>query len=278
MKNIQFTGNAMGIVIREMVRRAMVFIYNQRYEFDINNKTAYDGMSEDFFTNIDTGAQEIYENLIGECFPEVGIIGEENSLNTKSGDVYFTIDPIDGTKAYIRRQSHGVSTMVALVSGGKIISAYIGDIFTKEIYGYDPYSENVYRISDFSFFDKIDFIDKPLIKQPLLLRDHITLQEKSMCAIKNNFKKVLIEGGSVGVWIARLWKREVAAVVLEPNYSTPWDSNPVIGISQKLGYSFYKPTDAGWWQEYIPGEVSAVSFRNHSLLIMHPKDFKKLKK
>ena len=49
---------------------------------------------------------------------------------------YITVDPLDGTKAFIRRQSHGVGTMVAMVEEGQVVSAYVGDVNTQEIYGF----------------------------------------------------------------------------------------------------------------------------------------------
>ena len=62
---------------------------------------------------------------------------------------FFTVDPLDGTKAFVRRQSHGVGTMVALVEQGRVVSAYVGDINTQEIYGYRPGSRAVHRITEY---------------------------------------------------------------------------------------------------------------------------------
>ena len=73
---------------------------------------------DDVFTSADKLAQESYVKSLRECFPDIGIIGEEESLSIpakKGRRAFFTIDPIDGTKAYIRRQSHGIGSMVSLV-------------------------------------------------------------------------------------------------------------------------------------------------------------------
>ena len=50
------------------------------------------------------------------------------------------------TMAFVRRQSHGVGTMV---EQGRVVSAYVGDINTQEIYGYRPGSRAVHRITEY---------------------------------------------------------------------------------------------------------------------------------
>ena len=59
-------------------------------------------------------------------------------------------------------------------------------------------------------------------------------------------KSYEVEGGSIGIWLARLWKREVGAALLLPGVETPWDTAPIFGISKTLGYRFYRPAAAGW--------------------------------
>ena len=35
---------------------------------------------------------------------------------------------------FIRRQYHGIGTMVALVEAGRVVAAYVGDVNTQEIW------------------------------------------------------------------------------------------------------------------------------------------------
>jgi hypothetical protein len=81
------------------------------------------------------------------------------------------------------------------------------------------------------------------------------------------FKKWEIQGGSIGIWMARLWKRELGAALLLANTETPWDSAPVIGISQALGYGFYRYAE-GKWQRYEPRLSKTVYRREHDLLVV----------
>jgi hypothetical protein len=49
------------------------------------------------------------------------------------------------------------------------------------------------------------------------------------------FKDVEVTSGSIGIIAARIWKQEVAMVVLGPGYNTPWDVTPIIGMNRQLG-------------------------------------------
>src|SRR5690606_40965131 len=108
-------GHIISIVMREAVRRAMQAIDRHRFVAEATEKTAYDGISADIFTQADVEAQEIIVNMLRECFPKFGIIGEEAGLNDfKPNRPFFTVDPLDGTRAFLRNQSHGIGTMISL--------------------------------------------------------------------------------------------------------------------------------------------------------------------
>lgn len=276
-KNMKLTPSAVGMLIKEMVRRAIVFVRNERMAFELTRKESYSGNMDDVFTSADTGAQKLYVKSIEECFPGVGIIGEEGNLiqGISKDNYYFTLDPVDGTKAFVRKQSHGISTMIALVFGDDVVSAYIGDINSNEIYGYRPDSQKVHRITEYNVAEELTYLDQPLTEQAILLRDSKDSYSKSAQDIIPKFKKALVDGASIGTWMARLWKREVAAVIISPSHETPWDSTPIWGISKKLGYIFLRPSTDGW-VEYKPELVTEVTMRNHEVLVIHPNDYNKI--
>ncbi len=209
-----------------------------------------------------------------ECFPDCGVIGEENSLMLKPKNgcrAYFTVDPIDGTRAYIRRQSHGIATMVGMVLDRQVISAYIGDICADEVYGYRPGSKHVHRITRLDTFDELLAPEvRPVGEVFVLLRDPIEKYGPLSKKTLPHFKNYEVMGSSIGTWMARLWKREIGAALLPPGAETPWDSTPVIGISRKLGYVFMRPdaNDLGW-VEYEPELPTVVAARDHDTLIVH---------
>lgn len=271
-------GHAVGRILKEAVRRATVAIRNERLMFEAHTKKGYSGSMDDVFTSADTKAQEIYLRTFRECFPLCGVIGEENSLiiKPKKGcSVYFTVDPLDGTKAYIRRQSDGVGTMVAMVHKGKVISAYVGDINTEEVYGYRPGSKKVHRITRLDTFENLsDNGQGDLSKTYALLRDPTDQYSKDTSAILNRFKNYEVAGSSIGIWMAKLWKGEVGALFLKPGWETPWDSTPIIGISLKLGYVFLKPTTKGSWKKYSPIIPTEKYRREHDTMVVHKEDLK----
>src|SRR3989344_3636793 len=263
-----------GRVLKEAVRRATVVIRNERFVFEAHTKESYSGTMDDVFTSADIKAQEIYLRTFQECFPLCGVVAEEESLTIPSRDgctAYFTVDSLDGTKAYVRRQSHGVGTMVALVQDGVVISAFIGDTNTEEMYGYRPGSTKVHRITRLDTFEVLDPNKAADLKSRyMLLRNPPNYYSKAAQKLLPKFKNYEVMGGSIGVWMARLWKGEVGAVLINKGWETPWNSTPVIGISQKLGYVFLRPSIDGLsWKEYQPTIATNKYYREHDILVIH---------
>lgn len=273
-------GHIVGRVVKESVRRAMVIAKLERDVFESHTKADYSGkMGKDVFTSADTKAQAIYVRMIEECFPNAGIIGEEKVPGTdiplfvppKNGcRAYFTLDPIDGTRAYIRRQSHGIASMIALVLDGVVVSAYVGDIMANEVIGYRPESDHVFRISG------LDHSEKLLPPEPtdlselyVMLRDPPHWYTEHTRTLLPSFKNYEIMGSSIGTWMARLWKREVGAMLMSDGNETPWDSTPIIGITRKLGYVFMRPKEGPGWEVYEPELPTTVTMRPHDTLIVH---------
>lgn len=273
MLPIMLTGSALGILLKEMVRRAMVEIRNQRFSFEATAKLGYSGTMDDVFTTADTNAQAIFERIIKETLPGVGLIGEEglNIPCTIPGhDIYITIDPLDGTKAFVRRQSHGVATMVALVHNGQVISAWIGDVNTFEMYGYRPDGSKVHRISQLETSEALSNLDRTVYPEQgyLMLRESLERAPLLVSETAQRFRKYHIDGGSIGAWFSRLWKGEYVAVITDPGQETPWDSTPIIGISQKLGFVFLRE-QAGKWEQYHPLVSKETYSRHHYTMVLH---------
>jgi hypothetical protein len=252
----RLNAHSIGIIMKEMVRRALEIIWDQRFCFQVTAKRGLDGKMDDIHTTADEDAQKMYVKLLQENFPTFGIIAEEGRLripctDTTLGDIYFTVDALDGTKAYNRRQSHGIGTMISLVHNGEVIAAYVGDVMTQEIYGYRPESDKVYRISGFGKAMQLAIpTDGDIRDLFLILRkrpEDFTLPLlRSLVAMPREggaFKDIEIANGSIGICMARLWKGEVGAALIGFNYGTPWDDTPVIGISKKLGFVFMEPNE-----------------------------------
>lgn len=237
------TWSALGIINKEMVSRALAQIVREIWLFEINTK-ANKYKADDLVTSADYAAQQIYVNLIQECTPNAGIIAEEHGLKkepTHGEMIWYTIDPVDGTKALVRRQSDGIGTLFGVIDSlkNKVIASYIGDVMTQEIYYFRPWSDKVHRLN-LRFPEKtnlLTYADKP--KQRLLLLDDIrTFPEWAQQLTERwwYFDSMGISNGSIGTNMARLWKGEVDAVLLKGWINHPWDRVPCAGISGKMGY------------------------------------------
>ena len=266
--------HAVGIILKELVRRAIIVIRAEKLTFEVSVKEGIAGRMDDVLTTADQAAQDIYIRSIVECFPHAGVIAEENSLKVECSDrsgYYFTVDPLDGTKAFVRRQSHGVGTMISLSLPGKFVSAYVGDVNTQEIYGFRPGSYKVHRITEFHNNETLTYDDRDLADSYVLLRDpESTYSSLSQDLISRGLKNQLVDGGSIGIWFARLWKGEVGALLIDQSIETPWDSNPVNAISLKLGFRFLRPSARGNnWELYTPRPIKRNYDRKHETLVVH---------
>lgn len=267
-------GHSVGRILKEAVRRAATVIRAERQTFEQHSKQGYGGSMDDVFTSADKAAQEVYLRTFRECFPGCGVIGEEGSLLVRARPpltAYFTVDPIDGTRAFIRRQSHGITTMVALVDQGEVISAYVGDISSDEVYGYRPGSERVHRITHLDTFETLNpRLDcrTDLGDVAGLLRDPPQAYSAEAQALVERMRTYEVMGSSIGAWAARLWKGEVDALLQPPGFETPWDSTPLIGIGRKLGYAWLRP-ERGAWVAYEPELPLQPVMRQHDVLIIH---------
>lgn len=264
-----------------MVRKAIEIIRQESHELIVDQKVGYDGIKEDFAPTGDKLAQAMYVQEITTHFPGFGVIAEEAELTIPCRhyecNVYFTVDPLDGTKAYIRTQSHGVGTMIALVYEGHVVAAAIGDANTGEIYYFADWHEEggVNR----ERFGKVALLNPnplPLKKQYVILRQapreqpHIVNTMIDFPEKKVLFKNVEISGGSIGLCFARLWKGEAGAIILEPGYVTPWDETPVLGINKRLGFKHFRiDRQMNTMTEFTPQCAQKIVKHGYSELVIH---------
>ena len=235
-------------IIMGLVRKVIKAIQKETAAFVAEVKIGYDGMNTDIVTSADKLAQDIYVQGLMKHFPGYGIIAEEGFNLEPAPEAqgkYFIIDPLDGTKAYARGQSHGVGTMIALVQGNEVIASFIGDINTGEIYGY--YGNGPVTRTRFGTTAAIGNVPTlPLEKQVVLLDDpdhYFPPVIEQMIRKEGFFKKQEVSGGGIGTNMARLWKGEIGALFLGPWHNIPWDQTPVVGINRKLGFVEIKYTE-----------------------------------
>ncbi len=240
----------LGLIMREAVKRGMEEVRKKLKNFEVHEKIV-EYKAEDQVTDADYAAQQAMKRVLEENFPMAGIIAEESGLKKECSHkkqlLTFTIDPLDGTKAFVRKQSDGIGCMLALVettekngtSTEDVISVCIGDIMTNESYYYRPESDSTHRLHS----DRRELLKYVAKKhRRLLMLDDIRIFPEVYQHLSfpesGYYQSISVVNGSIGTNFARLWKGEVDAMILKEQRVTPWDLTPVYGISKKLGFEF----------------------------------------
>lgn len=288
----------LGRIMRHALGRVMNIIRYERSVFTVESKAGVTDKERDIVTSADKKAQAVYLEIFRSYFPDFGIIAEEESggfvLYRTKRRIYFTIDPLDGTKAFARGQSFGVSSMISLVVDKEVVAVFIGDIDTEEIYELWPGADEVrYHRRGFPGETRTLKIDanRSLREQYVLLRlapHHYSRSARQLFkfneqispapALKPLFKSLSIICSGAGISFSYLWKGVFGALLLEKGYETPWDSSPVLGISRKLGFKFFMidSLDAKNIREIGPKPIERVYKRDFEVLVIHESRKKEL--
>lgn len=110
-------------------RRMILKSFNT--QLDINTKSN----RNDLVTNMDKKIEEFYIDHIHNTFPGSKIMGEESEKDSlkDADDLFFIIDPIDGTMNFVKQQDHFAS-MIAVYQNQKPLLGYILDVQDNSLY------------------------------------------------------------------------------------------------------------------------------------------------
>jgi len=87
-------------------------------------------------TEADVETEKVIRSLIGERFADHGFYGEETGQSALDAEYLWLVDPIDGTKAFVREYPM-FSTQIALMHRGRLI---VG-VSSAPVYGEIAYAE-----------------------------------------------------------------------------------------------------------------------------------------
>ncbi|HKU14287.1 MAG TPA: inositol monophosphatase family protein [Steroidobacteraceae bacterium] len=87
-------------------------------------------------TQADVETEQVIRGIIAERFPAHGFYGEETGQSALDAEYLWLVDPIDGTKAFVREYPF-FSTQIALMQRGRLI---VG-VSSAPIYGELAYAE-----------------------------------------------------------------------------------------------------------------------------------------
>src|SRR5207244_2097183 len=71
-------------------------------------------------TEADVRAEELIRATLSRHFPSYGFYGEETGQHAMQAESIWLVDPIDGTKSFVR-ESPFFSTQIALMRGGRLV-------------------------------------------------------------------------------------------------------------------------------------------------------------
>ena len=114
--------------IVDLVKETKSFVGNRERAGHIKVKG-----SADYVTQVDTDIQGFLAKELGNLFPEIQFLGEEEGLHEMNGDTYWILDPIDGTTNLIHDYQHSVVSL-ALYEKGEITLGVIYDPFREDVY------------------------------------------------------------------------------------------------------------------------------------------------
>lgn len=262
------------ILLRDMAEQWIYAIRNQLDSFSYQAKDNPDKL-DDQVTSADYAAQKAIVDMITKCFPQAWIIAEENNLKKPcthpTQQLYFTLDPLDGTKAYVRMQSDGIWSMIGVVLDDEVIWAAIADVMTKEVYLLNPATGKVERHHPRRSME-LHYIKNPRMRLAMIddPRSYLPSVANISQPEKWFFSSISVMNGSIWINVARIWKNEAAVFLLKSQKSvTPWDWVPVSWISAAMWFAFLEyDADAWVWNQiHKPWNLESISTGN--MLIMH---------
>jgi histidinol-phosphatase len=87
-------------------------------------------------TQADVETEQVIRAIIGRRFPTHGFYGEETGQSSLDAEYLWLVDPIDGTKAFVREYPF-FSTQIALMHRGRLIAG----VSSAPVYGEIAYAE-----------------------------------------------------------------------------------------------------------------------------------------
>lgn len=212
---------------------AIMNIYNTAEDMQIEYK---DGDMP--LTAADKAANRIIVDMLSESFPEYAILSEEEKDDRKrlSNDHCFIVDPLDGTKEFIKRNGQ-FTVNIALSYQGKSIMGVIYVPVTGELY-YASEKNGAYLMSD-GKTNRIHVSDRKDDIRVVMSSSHGCAQMDSLIE-KNGLSNYVKVGSSLkGCMIAR----GDAEIYYRFNPTMEWDTAAMQCIVEEAGAVFRQMDD-----------------------------------
>ncbi len=110
-------------------------------------------------TDIDITSSNMIEGALVKLTPDIPIVSEEDQTSTKRSDFFWIIDPLDGTKNYLRGNNHFCINIALIQNNEPILGLIYSPIF--EIF--------YYAFKNFGAFRKVKKEQPTIIKTKTML-------------------------------------------------------------------------------------------------------------
>lgn len=234
--------DVLAILLRDMAEQ---WVFAIRWQLDTFSYQAKDNPNKinDQVTSADYEAQKIIVDMITKCFPQAWIIAEENNLQKPcthpTQQLYFTLDPLDGTRAYVRMQSDWIWSMIWVILDGEIIGATVADVMTKEIYMLNPSTWWVERNHPLRALDleyaRREYMRLAMMDDPRNYNDEVGRISDPEWWF---FSTISVTWWSIWTNVARMRKNEASSFLCRAWIPSLWDWVPVVWISKALWFVF----------------------------------------
>lgn len=213
----------------------IIYIYNNGFNVEYKEDKSP-------LTDADKKANSIIVEGLKKSFPEYAVLAEESkdNLNRLDNDYCFIVDPLDGTKEFVKRNGE-YTVNIALSYKKRTILGVIYVPVTGELY-YASKGNGAFYIKNIeeNKAEKINVSNKTENIRMLTSRSHLSdkLQE---LIIKNNIKDTKGIGSSLkGCLIAR----GQAEIYYRFGYTCEWDTAAMQCIIEEAGGVFKQMDDS----------------------------------
>lgn len=117
--------------VTEIALEAGAFIREESKKFSID-KAEYKGLN-DLVSYVDKESEKMIVRKLAALLPEAGFITEEGTINKKSDELNWVIDPLDGTTNFI----HGIpiyAVCIALMNGTDVLLGVVYEVNRDECF------------------------------------------------------------------------------------------------------------------------------------------------
>ncbi len=256
---IQICTDASGIILKHKFNNTL------QTKEKISNHKEYDEV-----TLADLETQEFLITQIKSKYQDSQIIAEEGELSiTNNQGLIFSIDPIDGTKEYVRGGNEA-SIMIAVLYDGVSVASIVYNPFTTEYVQYQASDNQVIRHRA-GHKEVVKFQEPQESAKGLILISITDIRNASLKEVNlDKWSVVLVNSGSYGSIVAKMITNQVSGILLKPTTVHPWDSLPMAIMLNALGYKKYEYNSEfkNWIKDEIDIRTSKIKIP--VTILMHP--------